>query len=73
MTHKGRIHGGFTVCCMHIRLLMCCTAFILFSHYYGTHDQHGCYKHGAFYLQIKMFMKCTFLFNLILVIPMCIS
>jgi len=64
MTHKGRIHRGFTVCCMHIGLLVCCTAFILLSHYYWTHDQHRCYKHGAFSLPIKMLMKCTFLCQL---------
>jgi uncharacterized membrane protein len=44
---------------MHIGLLMCCTAFILFSHYYGTLDQHG-----AFSLQIKMLMTCTLLCQL---------
>jgi len=40
------------------------TAFILLSHYYWTHDQHECYKYGAFSLQVKMLKKCTFLCQL---------
>jgi len=44
-------------------------AYMLYSFHpveplFGTHNQHGCYKHGAFSLQIKMLMKCTFLCQL---------
>jgi hypothetical protein len=39
-------------------------SFHLLSHYNETHDQHGCYTHGAFSLQIEMLMKCTFLCQL---------